>query len=210
MKTSELIENLSSESSTVKFQNPAILFIKWVALSVVYLALMLLVFGIRPDVLYKLQTALFIAELASLLLIALTVGVAAIILSYPDAYQKRYLIFLPIIPAIAFVITLFFEVQTQVATPVQNEQHMLGCFLCICILALGPAFLLFKQLMQNASTSPRLASAMAVLAAFSLGALTIRLSEKVDSMMHIIGAHYLPLLFLTVIGLLAGRKLLKW
>ena len=209
MKTTELIENLSKEASAVKTLPPFAVFARWVLFLVVYAAVMLIISHIRSDVMIRLQDPLFLSEVVSLLATTLTVSIASIILSYPDNYQKKYLIYLPILPLAAFIVTLCLEFRAESQASAQIG-HGLECFLCICAFACMPALILLKYMRKNASTSPRLATAMGMLAAFSLGALIIRLSEKTDSMQHLIEAHYLPLVAITSIGLLAGRKLLKW
>jgi hypothetical protein len=209
MKTSELIENLCKEVSAVKIQRPLGLFAKWAGFSVLYLFIMLMIFGLRDDIALKFQNVLFTAEIFSLLAVALTVGISSILLSYPDNYQKKYATYLPVIPLISLVIVLWQEAEESVSITTNNGGEF-GCFICLCIFAFGPGIFLFRKLGDHATTSPRLASMMGLLASFCLGALTIRLSEKVDSMAHLIFIHYLPLIALSAIGLLGGRKWLKW
>jgi hypothetical protein len=65
--------------------------------------------------------------------------------------------------------------------------------------------------MRNfASTHYRWAGSIAILSAFSVGALWLRLQEVNDSIVHVIEWHYLPMLAVGVVGLWLGKWLLKW
>jgi hypothetical protein len=57
---------------------------------------------------------------------------------------------------------------------------------------------------------PLQAGAFAVLTASTIGALTLRLAEENDSIVHLVQWHYLPTLFFAVLGAFAGKWLLKW
>ena len=61
-----------------------------------------------------------------------------------------------------------------------------------------------------ASTHYHLAGAIALLSAFSVGALWLRLHEVNDSIVHVVEWHYLPMLAVGFIGLWLGKLLLKW
>jgi hypothetical protein len=61
-----------------------------------------------------------------------------------------------------------------------------------------------------ASTHHCWAGGIALLAAFSVGALWLRLYEQTDSIMHVIEWHYLPMIFIGLAGMWLGRRILKW
>ena len=63
---------------------------------------------------------------------------------------------------------------------------------------------------KYASTHYRLAGSVALLSAFSVGALWLRLHEVNDSIVHVIEWHYLPMLVIGLIGLGLGQRVLKW
>jgi len=63
---------------------------------------------------------------------------------------------------------------------------------------------------KYASTHYRLAGSVALLSAFSVGAMWLRLHEVNDSIAHVIEWHYLPMLAIGLIGLWLGRVVLKW
>lgn len=43
-----------------------------------------------------------------------------------------------------------------------------------------------------------------------MGALSLRLSEQTDSILHVIQWHYLPMIAVSLVGLWLGKTLLKW
>ena len=51
---------------------------------------------------------------------------------------------------------------------------------------------------------------IALLFAFSIGAIWLRLYEQNDSIMHVIQWHYLPMIVFGIIGLWLGKLILKW
>jgi hypothetical protein len=49
-----------------------------------------------------------------------------------------------------------------------------------------------------------------MLSAFSIGAITLRLSEQTNSIIHVIEWHYLPMVGVAWLGVWLGKSLLKW
>lgn len=208
MKTTKLIDELSNQAGA-KTITPKTIFSRWMVFSFIYILLTIYVLELRDDIMLRIYEPLFAGEILSLLMLGIMVGISSIILSYPDSYQKKFLVYAPVLPLISFVAIITAQAQnSKIFT--EHLDGEIGCFICICIYAAGPGIYLFRQLMKNATTSPKLAGSMAMLAVFCFGAMAIRLTEKVDSMEHIILVHYLPLLAIAAIGMWAGRKLLKW
>jgi len=77
-------------------------------------------------------------------------------------------------------------------------------------MTLLPAAWAFYSLRKLASTHYRLAGSAALLSAFSVGALWLRLHEQTDSITHLVEWHYLPMLALGLAGLWLGKLVLKW
>ena len=73
-----------------------------------------------------------------------------------------------------------------------------------------PALWMFFLMRNFASTHPYSAGSIALLSAFSMGALSLRLTESTDSIMHVVQWHYLPMVVAGVLGLWLGKKFLKW
>ena len=69
---------------------------------------------------------------------------------------------------------------------------------------------MFLCLRRFASTHSRWTGMVALLAAFSVGALWLRLHEETDSIDHVVLWHYLPMVAISLAGWWLGRRLLKW
>lgn len=212
MNVNQLIDDLSKAPPVKKATRPAALFLRWFVVSAVYLAVLLLTFGIRPDIYSKLGYTLFTYEIVSLFAMMLSIAVSAILLSYPDIYQKRWMLYMPALPVAAFLYIMFLSYNAEVTRPGGYPEQGAGleCFACICLFSLVPALSLLYYLREQATTHPRLTGSLAVLASVTFGAVAFRFREETDSITHIITAHYLPLIGFAIAGVLLGRKFLRW
>lgn len=207
--TDKLIASLSEDAGPVKpAAHPAWLFAKWLVVSLCYMSVLLCFSGLRPDLAEQLQSPAFTAEVGLLLLIVLTCGISAVMLSFPDMYQKRWVIFTPIAPLLAFVGLMAVEYLRQ--TPLPAPLHGFECLLTICFYSLVPALGMMLLLRNQASTHYNAAGGIALLASSSLGCFALRLCEETNSIIHLVTWHYLPILGFALAGVWLGRKILKW
>lgn len=205
-----LIDTLAQEAAPVKpAPHPFALFAQWMGGAAAYIALTLLFSGLRPDLLDKLHSPLFLLELVLLLCIVATASLSAALLSFPDMHQKRRMVILPVLmfALLVLLITVSWHADTPPSPP---PLHSVECLLYIAFLSVLPAAWLFYSMRKLASTHHYLAGSIALLTAFSIGALSLRLYEQTDSIMHVVQWHYLPMLGITIIGLWLGKTLLKW
>ncbi len=208
--TEDLIASLSERMEPIKRPaNPFALFLKWLAGSLAYMGMLLLFFGLRQNLLIKFHSPLFLAELGFLASIMITSALSAAILSFPDIYQKRWLVFTPVLPLLLFIATLFIAWQND-NPPAPLPPHGIECLACITMFSLLPAAFMLFILRKQASTHYAIAGSIALISAASVGCLTLRLSENTDSIPHLVEWHYLPMIGFGILGLWVGRKLLKW
>jgi hypothetical protein len=73
-----------------------------------------------------------------------------------------------------------------------------------------PAIWTLYEMRKFASTHFRWAGSIALLSAFSVGAIWLRLHEVNDSIVHLIEWHYLPMIAFGLVGWGLGKKLLQW
>lgn len=204
----DLIAELADAPAPVRPARPAWQQLAvWVAVSAAYIALLVVLFGVRPDIAVKLQAPMFVAELAMLGLVIVSTGLCALLLGTPDMRQMPGLVCLPLLPLAAFMGVLGMGLE-QVAAPLPQEG--LECLVCITLFSTVPALGIFYYLRRQASTHPKLTGAVAVLNAFSIGCFALRLSEETDAMQHLVLWHYLPMAGAALIGLGLGRAILKW
>ena len=206
----QLVETLAAGAAVVKpAPHPFMLSLKWMGGAAAYLAVSLLVSGLRPDLLHKFHEPWFVAEVMFLLGIFIATSVSAALLAFPDLHQKRALAFAPVLMFALFLLSMFFAWNAD-NPPAPLPEHSYECTACIILFALLPAGWTFYAMRKFASTHYHLAGSIALFSAFSVGALWLRLHEVNDSIIHVILWHYLPMLGFGLAGLWLGRVVLKW
>jgi hypothetical protein len=209
-KTDALIASLVQTAMPAKrTAHPGTMFAWWLVGCLAYIVLVLCFMGVRDDIAAKLHAPEFIGELAILLCIMMSAALSAVVLSFPDMFQKRWFAYSPLAPLAAFIGMLGYqwmnEPVTTIAPPSGEE-----CLLCITLLSLLPGACLLYMLRKLAGVHYYVSGAIALIAASSVGCITLRLSEKTDSMHHLVEWHYMPMIGFGIIGVLLGRNLLKW
>ncbi|MFH1494897.1 MAG: DUF1109 domain-containing protein [Pseudomonadota bacterium] len=206
----ELVDSLAQDAAPVKpVPHPLKLSLGWAAAAVAYLVLSLWISGLRPDLGQKLQEPWFVAELASLALIFLATSLSAAVLAFPDLHQMKKTAWAPVGLFALFIGIMFFAWRADVP-PAPLPMHSFECTASITLFALLPAVWTFFSMRKFASTHSHWAGSVALLFAFSVGALWLRLYELNDSIIHVIEWHYLPMLGIGLIGWWMGKRLLKW
>jgi hypothetical protein len=205
----QLVESLAADNTKVKpAPHPFVLGLKWIAAAALYLVISLALSGLRPDLAQALQSPWYDAELAMLLLLFMATAISAALLSFPDLHQKSALAYAPVAVFALFVLLMLAAWIEVPAAPL--PVHSWQCTLSITLFSLLPAAWTFYAMRKYASTHYRWAGGIALLSAFSVGALWLRLHEVNDSIHHVMLWHYLPMLAVGLIGLWLGKKLLKW
>lgn len=206
----ELIDKLAQDTVAVKpAPHPYVLSLKLMGWGAVYLILSLVVFGLRPDLLAKLHQTWFVAEIAALAGIFISTSVSAALLAFPDLHQKRSVAFAPVLMFALFLLVILFAWNAD-SPPAPLPAHSFECTLSITLRSLLPAAWTFYAMRKFASTHYQLAGSIALLSAFSIGALWLRLHEVNDSILHLVEWHYLPMIASGIVGLWLGKKFLKW
>lgn len=206
----DLIGKLAQDTTAVKpAPHPYMLSLKWVGAAAAYLAVSLAISGLRPGLAEKFLEPWFAAEIAALFGIFIATSFSAALLAFPDLHQKRGAAFAPVLTFALFLLVIFFAWNADIP-PAPMPMHSFECTVSITLVSMLPAAWTFYAMRQYASTHYRLAGSIALLSAFSVGALWLRLHEVNDSVIHLIQWHYLPMLAFGVIGLWLGRVILKW
>lgn len=206
----QLVESLAADATQLApAAHPFALALKWIGAGAAYLAVALAAAGLRPDLAHALHNPLYLAELGMLLLIFLTTALSAALLAFPDLHQKRALAYSPALLFALFVVLMLFAWHAD-SPPAPLPVHSWQCTLSILLVSLLPAAWTFYAMRRYASTHYRWAGSTAVLSAFSLGALWLRLHEVNDSIYHVLLWHYLPMLAVGFFGVWLGKKLLRW
>ena len=209
-----LITRLSNEALLPKpARSPHYWAVRLLAVLVVYGVGTQLCLGLRPDLAIQITRPFFIGEIVLLVTLLFTSAIAGVLAMYPDAYQRPtlltlpYAVFLLLLGLVAFQLTM--PLDTRMVMPLPGA-HGMECTICIGSVALIPSALIFALLRKGASVRQFQAGAFAVLAASSIGCLTLRLAEANDSMMHLASWHYGPTVLFAALGAGIGKILLKW
>ena len=206
----ELIIKLAQDTAKVKgAPHPFLLSIAWTVAAAFYLALSLKIFGTRQDLLMKLHAPWFIAEIAALIGISITTALSTALLSYPDLHQKPRIVLAPIVTFALFVLVIFFAWRAD-SPPASLPAHTYECTRSIILISLLPSAWMLYVMRKFASTHYLWAGSIALLFAFSVGALWERLHEQTDSIIHVVEWHYLPMIGFGIVGMWLGKNVLKW
>jgi hypothetical protein len=206
----QLIAQLTDDASAVRpAPHPYLASLILIGAALLYLAISLAISGVRPDLGQALRRPWFVAEVSVLFLLLSSASVSAVLLSFPDFHQKRRLVLLPAWTFAIFLAVMFFAWHAD-QPPAALPKHNIECTTCIILLAILPTAWTFFFMRKFASTHFHWAGSVAILAAFSVGALWLRLQEVNDSILHVIEWHYLPMLVAAAVGHWMGKWLLKW
>ncbi|MBI3903133.1 MAG: DUF1109 domain-containing protein [Nitrosomonadales bacterium] len=206
----QLVEMLAEDATPVRpAPHPFVLSLKWTGAATAYLAVTLAISGLRPDLMQKFHEPWFVAEIVSLLGIFAATSISAALLAFPDLHQKRTMAFAPVLAFALFLLVILCAWSAD-NPPAPLPVHSFECTLSITLVSLLPAVWTFYSMRRFASTHYHLAGGIALLSAFSVGALWLRLHEINDSILHLVQWHYLPMLVVGIIGLWLGKTVLKW
>lgn len=205
-----LVESLAADAKPVKkLLSPLRLTLLWSVAAVIYLAVTLLISGFRADIAQALHNPWFNMELLALLLVFVSASLSSAVLAFPDLHQKRVLAWAPLV-TFALFIAVMVGAWLADSPPSPKPVHSIECTISITLTALLPALWTFVSLRRYASTHSHWAGSVALLSAFSVGAIWLRLHEETDSIAHELAWHYLPMLAIGMIGFWLGKRLLKW
>lgn len=212
--TKQLIQELSAEAKPVRVLRPLRYAAFLLALLSIYaVCAQCWLRGFRPDLPMQLTRPLFVAELLLLAAMFTSACVASVYAMLPDGAQRKILLRSPYIFSVGMfvlvIIQLFLPQDARMVMPDANS-HTHECTQYLAFSSILPAALIFGLLRRGASVMPRQAGLLAVIAAVSVSAITLRLAEANDEITHLLGWHYLPSIFFASMGALLGRYLLRW
>lgn len=211
MQMEQFIKKLSDEGVAKPLPHPLVIAAIGLGIVFAYFMLMLVMIGLRPDIAIKLQQGWFVSELLIILYAVVAAIVAASYLALPDNGQKPWVRFMPTLPLAIMAIALGF-LMTRPGAMTLAECIKAGHFACILHLimfSIAPTALLFIAMVRAAPTFDGWAGAMAGLAGGCLGYALLRLMEASDDAIIMATWHMLPVVLVTVVSMLLGKRLLS-
>ncbi len=212
-KLDQTIEKIVTDTKPLAPLRPAgSTFLVWAGVTLAATFLLMMFSSFRPDLVQQLNSPLFLTEIAVLGALILSTGAAAAWLAVPDMQQKRWVLAVPLPFLTLYICLLIYRALHPELNAVLPEPGANGfdCVLCISLYALVPGFWMFFALKRRATVHPRLAGALCLLAAASIGVLVLKFVEPNDAVEHLLMWHLLPVGLLGTLGMWLGRKFLAW
>lgn len=212
MKTDDLIKAIAADAAA---RMPSVGVRMAVALAIggsVAAVLFVVNLGVRPDVLYALQTWRFDTKLLITLLTFVGALWATARLTKPDADQRLPLAAL-LLPLLALAIAVAWEltlspIATWSARAVGSNSKL--CVVSILAMSIAPLAALLMALRAGAPRSPGMAGAAAGLVAGGLAA-TLYATHCPDDSPMFVTLWYIPaVLSSTLMGAAVGHRVLRW
>jgi hypothetical protein len=213
VKTDDLIVQIAADARPVRvLPAPSVRFARWALAMVAFVALGVVMIGLRPDVSSAIGDPAFIVRLLTTVLAALLAAASAFAMSVPGAERSPIQHLLPLAALSAWAVFLL-VLLTGGGNP---SQRLLAwpinwpCGVKITGLAIVPGCALFAMLRRAAPLRPTWNAVLAALAAAALGAAATQFSCPVDDPAHQLVGHVLPVVILSILGALAGRRSMDW
>ena len=212
METDKLIQRLSKRSEPMRpLPRPWSRTLAWLALSLPYVALVVLVVSPRADLVEKLSDARFLVEQAAALATGVAAAAAAFATVVPGHDRKAALL-----PALPLVVWLGSLGQGTIQTWLRSGSDGLWlapdwiCFPAIVLVGSTPAIALVAMLRRGAPLMPCTTVALGGLAAAGLGNFGLRLFHPQDASLMVLVWQFGSVAVLTGLAGCAGRYVLNW
>ncbi len=210
--TEGLIRRLAQSAEPVRpLPRPWMRAARWLALSLPYVAAVVLAASPRPDLVSKLADLHFLSEEAAALTTGLFAAAAAFATVVPG-HDRRFLL-LPILPLGVWLGSLgegCVRDWMQVGAQGLSLQSSWVCLPATAIVGAGPAVAMVLMLRGGAPLTPRLTTALGGLAAAGLGNFGLRLFHIQDASLMVLVWQFGAVCVLSAVSASAGRYLLNW
>jgi len=214
MKTDDLIQKLSSDTKPIhKLGTPFIRFLKWLAAALLCVGVGVALMGLREDFMSKLAEPIYLIESIFILLLMLSSGLAAFILSIPNANASAWTKWLPCVPLFLWAGFLVYELSFVYVNQGFSGfvmEYGIGCTRDVLVLAVVPGALLFFMVQKAAPTSLAWVGALILLSVAALGSMGVQFICSNSQPLHIFIWHFLPVILVGAAGIYLGKKILKW
>lgn len=210
--TETLIRRLAADTAAVRpLPRPWVRTAAWLALSMGYLIVLLLMMTMYHDLRATVSDTRFLIEQLSALATGITAAAAAFTTVIPG--HNRKLLMLPVLPLVGWLESLgpgCVEQLAQFGLRSLPLQHSLLCFPLIVLFSAVPAIAMAVMLRRGAPLTPCLTAALGGLAAAGLGNFGVRLIHPEDVSVMLLVWHLGGVFALSALAGSMGRHLLNW
>lgn len=212
MRTNDLIEHLAEDAKPVKrLRSPDIRTIIWLALSLPWVAAVVYVMGVRPDLGERLTDSRWMIEQSAALLTGVMAAMAAFCAGVPGRPKWEH--FLPLLPLAVWLGTLGEGCVEAVLAGGSAGLMLLPDWQClpgIMMVGFGPAIAMVVMLRRVSPIAPMTTIALGALGAGGLAAVGLRLFHTVDASVMVLVWQAGSVFALTLLAGLLGPKILRW
>jgi hypothetical protein len=212
MTTGRLIEQLAGSLAAMPpLPRPWLRTARWLSLSLLFVALVVLIVSPRADLTDKLSETRFLIEQGAALLTGVMAAYAAFASTIPGVSRK--VILLPLLPLAIWLGSLG---QGCLDAWVRSGPEGLAlqpdwlCFPAILLVGSLPAIAMLAMLQRGAPLSPRLSVALGGLAAAGLGDFGRRMFHPQDASVMVLVWQVGSVLILAALAGCIGRRLFDW
>jgi len=206
MKTGELIRELARQGVPVRpCGRPLIRFCQWAVAASLFIAIGVVVLGLRVDVATVSQSPEFVWQSLFMLGVAAVCATSAFTLSVPDK-RSLWLTIVPLATLVAWSVLIagmLFSASYVQAGP------GLKCLRNILALSFAPGALLYFMLRRAAALNVGAVGLLAALGVAALACLGTRFICHDDNPVHLLVWHYVPVLALGGFGTWLGGLILR-
>jgi hypothetical protein len=206
------IEKILATAAPVAAANPVRLLSGWLVVTILSILLFTIYLEPRADLMTQLSSPLYWLEIVVLSGLIISIAVVAIWLCFPDLRQTSWAFYLPVPFLLLYLGAVIYRLlyPETIALPLPDQGHGIECAICITVVAVIPALWMFRILRRHATVHPKMAGAVTLLTAASIGHLVLKIVEMNDSIGHMLFWHVGPILLLTAFGVFLGSKFLRW
>ena len=212
MRTDDLIQQLAVDVKPVQCLRPPVFRLgRWLLLSVPWVAAVVYVMGLRPDLAARLGDMRWLVEQGAALATAIMAAMAALCAGVPG--RPRWEHYLPLLPLAVWLGVLAQGcLQSWLSTGSAGLalQPDWQCLPGIMFVGLGPAVVMAIMIFRGSPIEPVRTTALGALAAGGLAAVGLRLFHQQDASLMVLVWQAGTVIGLTLIASLFGRRLLRW
>lgn len=210
MSLETLISQLSEKGRPVRYVPFARVCAEWLLVTAISFGVLTVIYGLRADLALRLSEPLFVAELLMNFSLVIAAGVTATAAAYPDRAGITGWRYLFIVPLLLYAVVFAAAASdTPDLAGAVFHKHGFHCLLCIVIFAIIPAAWMLFRLRRLMVVKPMQAAGFSLIMALATGGLGIRVVDAEPLSVGLLIWHYLPMLILSGLGLLLGRKIFR-
>jgi hypothetical protein len=211
-QTEQFIRQLAEQAVPVrKLPRPYTRAAVWIALSVAYIGLVLLIMPVRHDLLSRLHDPLFVTEQLSGLATGIAAALAAFITIVPG-YDRKWAI-LPLLPLAIWLGSLgpgCIDELNQFGIQGLPLRHNPWCVPFIVLLGAIPAVAMVVMLRRGAPLTPHLTAALGGLAAAGLANVGVRIIHPEEVSVMLLVWHVGAVMAISTLAGSTGEHFLNW